>query len=77
MKKIIHHIRGKSEETRKHILHVFTVVLALILVLLWIYSLGNSFNNKESQVKLENDLKPLSVLKDNLVGGYQSISQGQ
>lgn len=77
MRKIIHHVRGKSEETRRHILHVLTVFFGIVLVLLWIYSLGGNLNDKDAQAKLEKDLEPLSVLKDNLLGGYKSISGGQ
>ena len=74
MKKIIHNLRRQPEEIRRHILHVSTVVFAIILVLLWIYSLGTNLTNPDTVAKVGNDLKPLSVLKDNLVGGYKSIS---
>ncbi|HTE48835.1 MAG TPA: hypothetical protein VK675_02945 [Candidatus Paceibacterota bacterium] len=74
MKKIIHHLRRQSEETRTHLLHVLTVVAGIFLALLWIYSLGANFTNPDTQAKLGNDLKPLSALKDNLVRGYNSFS---
>ncbi len=75
MKKIIHHLRNQSEETRTHILHVLTVGASVILVLLWIYSLGTNLTNTDTKTQISKDLKPFSVLKDNLVGGYKSISQ--
>jgi len=74
MKKIIHHIRNQSEEVRRHILNILTVVAGIILVLLWIYSLGTSLTNPDMQAKANNELKTFSILKANLIGGYQSIT---
>ncbi|MFZ2150208.1 MAG: hypothetical protein WAV15_03550 [Minisyncoccia bacterium] len=76
MKKIIHHIkhiRKQPEEVRRHILHVVTGVFGVILLMLWVFSLGTAFSNNENKTTLSNDLKPLSALKANFVGGYQSI----
>ncbi len=75
MRKIIHHIRSQSEEVRRRILHVATVVCAIILLLLWIYSLGTNLTNPDTQAKINNDLKPFSALKSNLIGGYKNISE--
>ena len=77
MRKIIHHLRRQSEQTRTHVLHVSTITAGLILILLWIYSLGANFSNKDTQAKINNDLKPLTALKDNLIGGYKSLSEQQ
>jgi hypothetical protein len=43
MKKIIHHIRKQPEHVRKNILYILTVAVAIILILLWINSLGGTF----------------------------------
>lgn len=75
MRKIIHHLRSQNEEVRRHILHVLTIIAAVILILLWIYSLGTSLADPETQAKINNDLKPFEALKDNLIGGYRSISE--
>lgn len=75
MKKIIHHLRKQPEQVRIHILHVLTIGASIILMVLWVYSLGKNLTSSETQVKIEKDLKPFSVLKDNLIGGYQSLSQ--
>lgn len=75
MKKLIFHLRKQPEEVRIHILHVLTTVVALIMITLWVYSLGKNLTNAETQVKIEKDLKPFSVLKANLIGGYESISE--
>ncbi len=74
MKKIIHHIRRQPEEVRRHILHILTIIAGIILILLWIYSLGANLSNPDTQVKVSNELKPFSVLKDNIISGYQSIT---
>ena len=75
MKKIIHRLRRQPEAVRKHILHVTTIVIAIILLLLWIYSLGRNLSNADAQAKIKNDLEPFSALKDGLVGGYKSMSE--
>ena len=75
MKKVIHHLRNKPEHIRRHILHFFTIVAGVILILLWIYSLGKSFSNPDVAVKINNDLKPFSALKSNLISGYESFSE--
>lgn len=73
MKKIIHKLRNRPEHERRHILHITTFILALFVILLWTFTLGKSVTSKETKVKIKQDLKPFSVLKDNLVGGYNSI----
>lgn len=75
MKKIIHHLRRQPEHVRRHVLHVTTLVAGIILLFLWVYSLGTSLANPDTQAKINSDLKPLSALKDNLIGGYKSISE--
>lgn len=73
MKKIIHKLRNRSEEERKHILHITVFILGLFMILLWTFSLGKSIANKDTKVKIKQDLKPFSALKENLVGGFNSI----
>lgn len=73
MRKIIHHLRRKPEEERRHILHIVTLVLGIVLILLWTLSLGRNVASKETKEKVKQDLKPFSALKDNLVGGFNSI----
>lgn len=67
MKKIIHHLRKQPEEVRRHILHILIFAVAVIMVLLWVFSLGKSLANPDTQVKMKQDLQPFSVLKDSLV----------
>lgn len=66
MKRIIHNLRQQPESTKRHILNVSMVVAGLILVSLWVYSLGSSINDSEVRKDIEKDLAPLSVLKNNL-----------
>ena len=66
MKKIIHHLRKQSEADRRHILHILVFCAAVVLILLWIYSLGATLSNPDTRVEISEDLKPLSALKDNL-----------
>ena len=74
MKKIIHRLRQQPEAIRTHILHVLTLVAGFILILLWIYSLGKNLSSSDTRAKIDNDLKPLSALKENIVNGYKSIT---
>lgn len=74
MRKIIYNLRGQPEHVRRHVLHVATLVFGIILILLWIYSLGRTLTNTDNQAKVNQDLKPLSALKANIVGGYNNLS---
>lgn len=74
IKKVVHHLRSKPEHVRVHISHIFIIIAAVIMIILWSYSLGKSLTSPDTQIKIKNDLQPFSVLKDNLVGGYKSIS---
>lgn len=69
---MIHNLRRQPEEVRRHILHILILIAAIIMVILWIFSLGKNLTNPDTQVKIEQDLKPFSVLKDNIVDGYNS-----
>ncbi|HNW71783.1 MAG TPA: hypothetical protein PKZ36_02205 [Candidatus Paceibacterota bacterium] len=77
MKRVIHHLRKKPEEERRHILHLSVIIIGIILIFLWTLSLGRSITNKDTKIKMKQDLKPFSVLKENMVGGYNSITTGE
>lgn len=77
MKKIILNLKSQPEAVRRHILHVSTIVCAIILILLWMYSLGNNISNPDTQAKVGNELKPFSALKANIMDGYQSLSDSE
>jgi len=48
-------------------------VCGVILILLWIYSLGTTLADPKTQAKVNQDLKPFAALKDNIVEGYKSM----
>jgi len=77
MKNLIHNIRKQPEAVRIQILHITTILFAVVLVCLWVYSLGANFSSPTTQAGISQDLKPFSALKDNMVGGYDSMSQAQ
>ena len=77
MKKIIHNLRQQPEHVRRHILHGVTIVAALVLISFWVFSLGANFGNPETQAKISEELKPFSVIKHDIVNGYQNIAQPQ
>lgn len=66
MKKIIHHIRRQPEKVKRQILHLVTIVAGVILISLWVYSLGTNLSNAKTEEKIEGNLQPFKVLKDNV-----------
>ena len=40
MKKIIRHLRNQPEDVRRQVAYIITAVLGIVLVLLWVVSLG-------------------------------------
>jgi len=74
MKKIIRHLRRQPEEVRRQVLHLVIFILAIIMIALWVFSLGEDLADNDTQIKMKGDLKPFSVLKDNMVDGYKSVS---
>jgi hypothetical protein len=45
MEKIINDLRSKPEEERRNLLHFITIIFAIVMLILWSYSLGNTFGN--------------------------------
>jgi hypothetical protein len=72
MKKIIHHIRKQPEHIKRHILHIAILVCAVVLFTFWVHSLGTTLTNTDTQVKMSQDLKPFSILKDNILEQYNN-----
>lgn len=75
MRKVIHRLRQKPEEERRHILHISIIIIAIIMIALWAFSLGKSLSAPETKQKVKQDLQPFSVLKSNLTEGYKSVSE--
>lgn len=75
MRKTIHRLRQKPEEERRHILHISIIIIAIVMILLWAFSLGKNLSKPEVKTKVKQDMQPFSVLKDNLSDGYKSVSE--
>ena len=78
MEKIIHHvkkIRQQPEHIRRSILHIAIGLCAVILFLLWVYSLGTTMTSGDTKAKIDQNLKPFAVLKDNITEQYNSMSE--
>lgn len=74
IRKIVRHLRNKPEEERRHILNLFMFFVIVFMFILWIFSLGQTLGNPESKVKIKKDLQPFSVLKSNLIDGFNSTT---
>ena len=75
MRRIIHHLRQLSHKQKRQVLNLSTLIFAVILIMIWIYSLGQNFSNTDTQVKMKESLEPFNSLKENIVGGYNSLSE--
>jgi hypothetical protein len=73
MRKIIHNLKQQPEYIKHHVAGFVTIIFGFILVVLWVWGLGGG---EPEVVKEESkdSLKPISVLKANLVDGYERIS---
>jgi hypothetical protein len=67
MRKIIHRLRNKSEEERRHILHLLMIGFAVILIAAWVYSLGRTITSEDTKIKVKEDLKPFTEFKDKVI----------
>lgn len=67
MKKIIHRLNRRSEEDRRHVLHIVVFVLTIGLIVLWVFSLSKNLSSPETKARMKEDLTPFSILKDNII----------
>lgn len=74
MRKTIRNLRAKPERIKKQILYVSMLIFVVILIFLWVLSLGTTINKKETEVSVKKDLQPFTILKANVIDGYKSIS---
>jgi hypothetical protein len=74
MKKFIEKLRSKPEHIRKNILYATTFSVTGLILIIWIYSLVSHLSSPETREAFRNDLKPLTVIKDNLSDAYQNIT---
>ena len=72
-------LREKPKATRKRILYITTFFLTGLIFLFWIWTLpyrlssGSDVSKKES---LRKDFTPLYLLKDNISGAYEEVTEG-
>ena len=74
MKKALENLRNKSEEVRRHLLHIIVLSIGIMLLVIWVFTLNRNINDKDTKEKISNNVEVFSSLKDNLVEGYQGIS---
>ncbi len=74
MRRIIENLRERPEEHRRHILNISTVVVTVIMVSLWVVSLGSTLSEADLQKNISKNVQPISALRANIVDGYKSIS---
>lgn len=65
-------IRSKPESVRRNILHSFMIILSVILIGLWIYSLGVTFSDPSTKEGLSEDIETFSGFKDSAVNSYET-----
>lgn len=75
MRKIINNLKEQPEHVRHHVAGFVTILFGIILVALWVWSLGLRGEPDVAKEEEKESLKPISVLKANLVDGYESISE--
>lgn len=73
MKKLIHHLRTQNEEVRRHVLHISILIIGILMITLWVYSLGSKLTDPNTKEKIKQDLTPFTVLKDNIVESSKNI----
>lgn len=66
-------LKEKPEQTRKQILVGSLAVSMSLVALVWFYSLGGRFGNKEVAVKTENDIKPFKMFAQSIGDTYKSV----
>ncbi len=74
MHSYIKKLQSKSEDTRKQILMVSIISCMSIVVFIWVYSLGNHFNNKDISTQANSDLKPFKLFANSISNSYQNVS---
>lgn len=73
MNSYVRKLQSKSEESRKQILTFSLLICMSAVVFLWVYSLGNRFNDKTSE-QASNDLKPFKLFANSISSTYQNIT---
>ena len=73
MKKMIQNLRRQSEDTRSHILHIVMFFAILLLIGLWILSLGKDITDPNTKKKIAEDIDAFTPLTENIVNSYDGV----
>lgn len=73
MRAYIKKIQSKPEDIRKQILVGSLIVCMSFVGLIWVNSLGYKFN-KDTKLKVEEDIKPFNMFKQTISNTYNNIS---
>ena len=73
MNSYVKKLQSKTEESRKQILTFSLLICMSVFVFIWVYSLGDRFNEKTSE-QANNDLKPFKLFANSISNTYQNIT---
>jgi len=73
MKNYIKKIKNKPEHERKKFLILWMFVSMVIVVFIWVYSLGSRFNGSTKE-KVREDIQPFNMFKDTISETINSVS---
>lgn len=75
IRKVVHHLRSKPEEERRQMLSLSMILVCVVMVILWTWSLGSNIKDPETKIEVKEGLKPFSVLKSNLIDSWNSATK--
>ena len=73
MKKILNNLRAKPEHVRNSAVYIIAFTITGIVFLFWVFTLHNRFTSPEVLNSFQNDLKPLTVIKDDISSTYKNV----
>lgn len=76
MRKVIEKIKQKPEQVRRHILLGTSLAITGIIFGSWMFLFHSEFSKTEKKPDLASDLKPLSMLKDDFLKTFHTVSDG-
>jgi hypothetical protein len=76
MKKIVNHFKSKPEHVRRSVAGIAAFAVTAIIFIIWMWLLYHRLSSPEVKAAIANDLKPISVIRDDISSSYQSASSG-
>ena len=74
MNNYIKKLQGKTEESRKLIFTTSLIVFMSVIVMIWVYGLGNHFVKPEIKEQAREDIKPFKLFSNSISSTYKSMS---